>query len=330
MTSSRMAIFIHLANGRRTNEIFPQYFQYRYGFNQEKCLNEAFEKKLLRYSNIKENIKFCTITDIKAVLKKYNLSQSGKKDILVERLLENIEEKELKKYFFESRYVLDTDGEKLLEKKSYIPIYDKINSKIHEMDLKKVEDKIKEGKSIFQACIEILKTQIERDRKNNSWDFLKVLYRHIGLIYKEEGKLNKAFKYILISFSLEFTGLSNGTYSEKCYLYPGLVRELRDLQIKLDYSNEDIEKSIGPLIISLNLPMQRFTNKEIAKIIILALEDETEKVEEIIKTNDETLYIFDTGEKINLNLENDEKKYNTPKNSKKSYGIFESIKNFLK
>lgn len=330
MTSSRMAIFIHLANGRRIDEIFPQYFQYRYGFNQEKCINEALEKKLLRYSNINENIKFSTITDIKAVLKKYNLLQSGKKDVLIGRLLENVEEKELKKYFPEGRYILDTEGEKLLEKKSYIPMYDKINSKIHEMDLKKVEDKIKEGKNIFQACIEILKIQLERERRSNSWDFLKISYRHIGLIYKEEGKLNEAFKYILISFSLEFTGLSNGTYSEKCYLYPGLVRELRDLQIKLDYSNEDIKNSIDPLMISLNLPMQRFKNEEIAKIIILALEDETEKVEEIIKTNDETLYIFDTGEKIDLNLKIDEDKTTPPKNDKKNSGILETIKNFFK
>ena len=98
-------------------------------------------------------------------MKKYNLIQSGKKDLLIGRLLENVEEKEIKKYFPEEIYILDTEGEKLLEKKSYIPMYDKINSKIHEMDLKKVEDKIKEGKNIFQACIELLVVQIEKVKK---------------------------------------------------------------------------------------------------------------------------------------------------------------------
>ena len=56
-----------------------------------------------------------TVKDLKEILKNAGLVQTGNKEILMQRVIDNIDEKELKKYFGNDKYKLTPLGRKFLK-----------------------------------------------------------------------------------------------------------------------------------------------------------------------------------------------------------------------
>lgn len=78
------------------------YFGYAYGMNKDEynhMVRRLRDRGFIQYAGIEERIKAETIKDIKPILKKYGLPVSGKKDILVDRLLGNVDKVHLEKDF---------------------------------------------------------------------------------------------------------------------------------------------------------------------------------------------------------------------------------------
>ena len=327
MTLSRIALFIFLTNGREIEEEMPKYFFYSYNFEVKKVLEEVIKEEYLCYSNYEENMTFYTNKDLKEILKENKLSQNGNKKDLIERLIENVDKDILIKKFSKSHYVLTEKGKKLLESKNYIKDYHNLYQKVLGINLKIVEQKMELlNCDIYKAFEEILKEKIIIEKKENNWDIIKSLYRKLGILYKENYNFKEAFNSLLKCFYLEFTGMQNGCYNEEIYFYESLSKELLELKLNLEYEIEDIKKGFFPLVETLNVPIQRFTNKEIFNFFILSMEEKYREIEEIIKIDNPTIIILESKNKINIY---DEIK-NVKKENKKNELFLNKTINFLK
>ena len=106
-----------------TKSIYPQYFEYKYGINGEESLENSINLGYVKKLNAIESLDSLNINIYKRILGKYGLKKSGKKQDLINRIVENIFEENLSLEFDLRKYEITETGKTLVEK------YDKIIQK---------------------------------------------------------------------------------------------------------------------------------------------------------------------------------------------------------
>lgn len=82
--------FLKYVNNHQIDSPLPVYWFYEYGFNTDNLLSKLFGNGYLRISTNTETIESLTIAELKPILRKFNLVQSGKKAELIQRIKENV------------------------------------------------------------------------------------------------------------------------------------------------------------------------------------------------------------------------------------------------
>ena len=85
----------------------------KYGIDKKNYLKIALKEDYIKIYDIQQG----TVKDLKEILKNAGLVQTGNKEILMQRVIDNIDEKELKKYFGNDKYKLTPLGRKFLKDK---------------------------------------------------------------------------------------------------------------------------------------------------------------------------------------------------------------------
>lgn len=83
----------------------------KYGIDKKNYLKIALKEDYIKIYDIQQG----TVKDLKEILKNAGLVQTGNKEILMQRVIDNIDEKELKKYFGNDKYKLTPLGRKFLK-----------------------------------------------------------------------------------------------------------------------------------------------------------------------------------------------------------------------
>lgn len=96
--------------------IYPQYFEYRYGVDGDEALDTLVKKGYIVLKDAKGSLDLLNIRQFKEILSKEKLPLSGKRQDLENRVLENVENDKLEKYFTIRKYEITKEGTKLLEK----------------------------------------------------------------------------------------------------------------------------------------------------------------------------------------------------------------------
>lgn len=81
------------------------------GLIKKNYLKIALKEDYIKIYDIQQG----TVKDLKEILKNAGLVQTGNKEILMQRVIDNIDEKELKKYFGNDKYKLTPLGRKFLK-----------------------------------------------------------------------------------------------------------------------------------------------------------------------------------------------------------------------
>ena len=103
--------------GNFTNETFiPQYFEYRYGVDSEEVIKTLLEREYIAICGAKDSLPLLNMAVLKRILAKHKLETKGKKEELLRRAEESIQEKELSKEFTLRKYMITSAGAKVLEK----------------------------------------------------------------------------------------------------------------------------------------------------------------------------------------------------------------------
>ena len=95
-------ILLKYLNDFKQGEQLPNYFSSQHGLNVEDCIKKFWDNRLISYSPVNDVLKHYTIPQLKSILSDNNLSVSGKKNMLIERIIANIDidllESKLDKY----------------------------------------------------------------------------------------------------------------------------------------------------------------------------------------------------------------------------------------
>lgn len=163
--------FLKKLNGYLVDNDYPKYWN-DYIHDTKKFTKRLIKSNLLRTSTPRDSIKYLKVKELKDLLGKKSLDAKGKKDELIERVLTNYNDNELKDIIeWDKRYILTKEGNEIVE--SYTSDKDKLykNLSIEVFNL------VKELK-INEAYIKI--AQFEQNQ---------VFKRGIGIDWSKEAQI---------------------------------------------------------------------------------------------------------------------------------------------
>lgn len=215
-----------------------------------------------------------TISDIKKVLKKYDLKVSGKKDELIERISKNLSDDEINNEFENSTFVLTSEAEKFLKENKYI-IYYYDNSLDEFISLEKYESLFKKSKvtdSIYEVLYRYYTNLANESVNNKQWDHYKISIGHIINISVDNISDLKLLKLHIKYFILEANNWICDDYSD--YYNPSFNLEFNksrnDLIVSLKLELNELQEIFDESWSEVKIPSYTVTKADTFKKLILA------------------------------------------------------------
>lgn len=252
---------------------YASYFLYECGIRD--CVK--YHKKLIKEGYLieaepGEALELFKLPDLKDMLRELNLPVSGKKAVLIERILENAEEGFLNAYVPEKVYKLSSKGAAFLHvHDAYVQIHKNKNWGISWQEYDRYA---KPGQDYLTTMWIIFNTQLKNSKPEES----RSLYYYLYSILLEQGKRSDALEMLLKVLYLDMSGIHAKTmfdmYRQKFYtrkqlkeyadvavmLAPGIIHPLE--KFKDIYDSEMID-----ILYLWKLPIQ-ICDKELFRIII--------------------------------------------------------------
>ena len=273
---------------------------YRYGIRDVQAVFHALiDKKALKEGTIFDAIRLEKVPRIKEELTFYGLKLSGKKDDLIERLVENAPEDELSAKFPKRPYVITEYGKGLLKKYEWIPY---------------IDSRYIKGLDIWNLT-EMMQTPPYRNFRDEIWAYLNgLLMRYMeegnfreyseckctmARFVEEEGKYDLAFSSLCESIVCDLCPVTkiskiSCTYKSAGHFFPYetsilkvssySVTQIYKYAEKLGYNDEDtlIQKLIEGLSCR-PAPYIIFTPEEMTCIVMFEHLRDVEHLTEIYK-----------------------------------------------
>lgn len=242
----KIAYLMNYFNGKVKNNYIPGYISYRAGNNWHALLNDAFSIGLIAWLPPYKSLPFLTTPELKQLLREHDLKLSGKKQDLIDRIIENIGENSL-----EDKtplvYNLTSKVEEFVEKyKVYIISMEPSSftlGQIYEME------NIFKSKKIaitpYAIFIALYSQDIENHINKKEWGSLANTYRSCALRFKDENPIN-ALSLLFKAFYIDLSGLKGDDFligyervfsNTKYY-----TKDIDALLFKLSLSQETIKK----------------------------------------------------------------------------------------
>lgn len=236
------ANFLKWADGKSLpsdGSAYPKYMQYRYSITQplkkhEQMISEGF----LIEGDAKDSLSKLKVQELKNILSEHNIPATGKKDVLIQRIIENVDCSNLN---FPKILVLTEKGKNYLSKYNYyIEFNEYISQNIIELsDLSKFDDIKKEQPYLRTNDIvwHILQMKYFEYMRKQSYGLVRNIELSRYRILEKEGKKKDATYHLLIVFYYDLSGMhNNGTilkYND-LFIAPGLIQPLRSLKDFID------------------------------------------------------------------------------------------------
>ena len=282
-------IFLERANGHKVGDEFPHYFKYQYGANPSSLLEKALTNNfLIKSDSIVNNIEKIKTSKLKEVLKKHNLKVSGKKQELIERLVTNVSEEELKAAFPDLYYILNDKGKSIVQENEHIIYYHKSQHLKNEISLDKyhnlLKDKIDDSAK-YDIALELLKNNAMQNRDNGDWGLYRNSLLSKARVYEDKQDNQSALELYLTICHIDLSGLSNGNayMPRTLILAPGIIGLVTKLTSKLELDKETLKEKYLYYAEELKLPKTRFSKEQSLEYLIRATEENIYKVNEELR-----------------------------------------------
>lgn len=158
MENFKIVLLLKLISGAEYNTEASKLLLNKYEINEENYLKIALKEDYIKIYDIQQG----TVKELKEILKNAGLVQTGNKEMLIQRVTENIGEDELKKYFGNDKYKLTPLGRKFL--KDNIEELEEVLAGNGKKGNKEAVEEILVEEKIEEAPIEIIKeTEIKEE-----------------------------------------------------------------------------------------------------------------------------------------------------------------------
>ncbi|MFW6016918.1 MAG: SAP domain-containing protein [bacterium] len=285
-------IFLERTEGSKVGSSFPKYYKYRYDKNPKKLLEKALRKNYLTESDYEFNMYQATNAELKDVLRKYDLKVSGVKNELVDRLLSNVDEKDLKSIFTDSYYKLTDSGKEIINSNEHLIYYHK-NQKLYGISLEDYNKAFKENEDLnkYEVALEIIENNALKNRAEGDWGLYRNSFLSMADVYIDMDNNEKALECLLKVCHIDLSGLSNnnGYTPSIIILAPGILRKVNNVISNLDYTESDLEDLYFPLAEKLDLPKERYSKEQSFEYIIEAMNVGVDEVNEKIEEENKDL-----------------------------------------
>ena len=233
------------------------------------------------------------VEELKAVLKEKGFKVSGKKQELINRLVESVPENELNEYFPRRLYVLTGEGKEAIKHEEYVLYahrhnYDGINIYTLNRMLDGYTDSYRDRiwEYLNGLCIEYM--------SQNHFGLYRNVKSQMAEFLIEESKYQTALSQLIEVVYWDTSGLGNGElnieiagpfwfpYEETiANTAPGIIKRIIDCKTTLGMNDEEFLKFAEEALEPLDAPFHIFTKKEIVDIIKLEIEQDTIQLSEV-------------------------------------------------
>ncbi len=262
-----MVAFLKTLNKKKVlkTEEYPRYMSYRYGVQRNlKQLHQSLIKTpMLNATSDNELLKKLKVSELKEILKENNLSTSGKKEELIERIEKSVKPNKFRKKLPKDKvYFLSESGNAYIERnKFFLDVHRKGNIDDFESLLEKFLT------SDFSNFNDILWAQLQQEkiihRSRRDYGLLRNTHLSMARILQEESNLEQALIEYLKVIYIDLSGYGNNNNLESfslLFIAPGVANKIKDLSRYVDESTfESVYKE--------NLPMKYFSKKQYESII---------------------------------------------------------------
>ena len=190
------------AGAVRQNDDYARYFLYECGisnpsyYHKELIRDGYFEKAPV--TSVLNSFK---VADLKQILSSIDQPTTGKKDALIERIIETANDSVLESVCNEELYILSSVGKRFLEEHNdYVLVHKHKNWGI---DWKEYDLQHRPGYSFYDTVWGILNKRIIEDKQN----FGRGSYLYMYQLLEEEGKRERAIEMLLRVLYIDLSGV---------------------------------------------------------------------------------------------------------------------------
>lgn len=229
----------------RSEDDYPRYFFY--DFNIINCAQ--YHKKLimdgyLQEASINDTLNSLKTTQLKDILKLYELPKTGKKSVLIQRALNSIPESELNNLAnLHSLYSLSNKGIEFLENHDeYVQLFKNNSYSINIDEYEKTKKKLGKNYSFNDIVWHIFSQRLLDYEMQKQYGLLRNTYFEMGILVEKEAQNKQALSYYIATLLYDVSGLGNldliinylnGLFTKK---------DIKDLYIRPAFAPGLIEK----------------------------------------------------------------------------------------
>lgn len=293
---------------KTSGNTFQSFWLYGYGVNNPQAvLDSLLDRGFITVGGIKDTLQRQTVATLKIALSKIGAKTTGKKENLIERILELEDAATLESQFPDKYFVPTEKGTQEISDNEYI-LY--LHRK-HYMSVWEMNKLLHVNGAHHLPYRDILWGEFNRQSLEHISNLDFGLYRNTRLsmydFLMEENRYKDAFSCLCEVLYSDFSGLCNserlffsedakshrfalGLKLESCFPYeksivriaPGIKENLVDLQKKLGLDNATLKNAIRTEFEGYSfLPYHVFTVDECIEIVMGELNNQTEQVERI-------------------------------------------------
>lgn len=292
-------LVLNIAESYFTNKknSFAGYWWYKYGVSDVQGILNSLEKRgYITVGSIRDAILKSKVADIKVSLKQRNLKVTGKKEILINRLVANVPEKELDNEFSQRPYKKTELGEQILKKYEWIPFIHRHNCQ--DLDIWNLTELVQQPPYLpYRDKIwGYLNEKSIEHFANKDFGLYRNTKFEMSEFVAQEGKYSIAFDVLCEVVAFDLNGADNGFEMDCLFIYyeyyfpyqnslntlpPGVIDRIKEYSNILGWNELELKEHLMNRFLKIHVPLRLFTNEECVEIVIAELDKNIEKLEQI-------------------------------------------------
>lgn len=272
------------------NNEFQGFWWYQYGVkNVQKVLSSLIKRGFLKVGNLKMLLEKQTVAKLKEVLRDYEIKVTGKKEELVQRILDTIDVEELNERFPRRTYCLTDIGEETLEKEKYVPYIHR--HFFNDIDIWLLNQLVNTGPdmSYQNKILEYLNMRSIEYLSHEDYGLYRNCRYDMYVVLRDGCRWNEVLPILSEIVFLDLSGVGNGCHSEFLNLFidsyfpyknsllklaPVVISAIAACQKEIGYSDNELRIFMIETMKKLNSPNYFFTVEECVQILFLEFDDD--------------------------------------------------------
>lgn len=305
--SPREILLLQYAEGYTTStNDFQQFWEWKYNLNDpQKKLSELAERGFLKIGGVESAVTTKTGTTLKTLLREHGLKVSGRKNDLIDRVLDSIPHDEIRTRFPEQWYLRTEKGDQALQDSPHVP-YIHSSQFIPDLDINSLAELVSTypGHRWRDLIWEHLNRQTLVHAQAGKWGLYRNAKLAMARFIAEESRWHDAIGLLAEVIFYDLSGLDNGFdpayFSKKVeYLFPyeqsvatippGVREWIFEYAERAELNEEELREIVSEKLQRLSAPMQLFTTEEIVQILFLEKESKSMELTELYKIAEERI-----------------------------------------